>query len=113
MKGLLEKEIVNEIEVESEDRALVISDEQGSNSVCSTCIHSGHCVYQGRNINPILFCEEFESERADLKQMDGPTKREIEADDGIFKGLCANCENRKTCIFADSISGIWHCEEYR
>ena len=106
MKALLEKEIVVELVVETEDRVL-------NKSVCSTCIHSGRCVYQGRNPDSILFCEEFESEGADSKKTDGPTKREIEAAEGIFKGLCANCEYRKTCMFADSISGIWHCEEYK
>ena len=31
----------------------------------------------------------------------------------VFVGLCGNCDERKTCIFAKAESGVWHCEEYK
>jgi hypothetical protein len=113
MKGLLEKEIAVEREVVSEDRPLSISKKvQGQHSICTTCLYNGHCAYQGRSTEPVLFCEEFETETGNLNQSEILSKQTIDPEN-LFKGLCANCENRKTCMFADSISGVWHCEEYK
>lgn len=30
-----------------------------------------------------------------------------------FAGLCVDCQNRNTCIYAKTNGGVWHCEEYR
>ena len=35
--------------------------------------------------------------------------REVAA---LLKGLCMDCENRKSCTFPRPASGVWHCEEY-
>ena len=102
MKGLLEREIVIEREFVSD-----------KHSICSTCIHSGHCMYQDRSTKPIIVCDEFESEVANSKQPDILSERQEKETEGPFKGLCANCDNRNTCMFADSVVGIWHCEEYK
>ena len=102
MKGLLEREIATEREI--------IPDEH---SICVTCIHSGHCMYQGRSTKPIDSCDEFESETANLEQPEILLKRQLAETEGLFKGLCANCNYRNTCMFADSVSGVWHCEEYK
>lgn len=30
-----------------------------------------------------------------------------------FAGLCVDCVDRETCLYARASGGIWHCEEYR
>ena len=102
MKGLLEREIVVEKEVVPDKK-----------SICTTCIHSGHCVYQGRSIKSIIACDEFESKTENPEQSEILSERRGAETEGLFKGLCANCNYRNTCMLADSVSGIWHCEEYK
>jgi hypothetical protein len=29
-----------------------------------------------------------------------------------YRGLCANCVYRETCLLPDSEGGVWHCEKY-
>jgi hypothetical protein len=29
-----------------------------------------------------------------------------------YKGLCANCVHRDSCLLPKSEGGVWHCEEY-
>ena len=106
MKGLLERELVIENEVVTD----AVIDE---NSICTTCIHSGHCVYQGRNSGSIITCDEFESKKVISRQNEILPEHRINRTEGELKGLCANCDYRNTCMFADSVSGIWHCEEYK
>jgi hypothetical protein len=31
---------------------------------------------------------------------------------GGFAGLCVDCQNRHTCLYAKAAGGVWHCEEY-
>ncbi|HOX01757.1 MAG TPA: hypothetical protein P5555_05315 [Candidatus Paceibacterota bacterium] len=30
-----------------------------------------------------------------------------------FAGLCVDCQNRRTCIYAKVHGGVWHCEDYQ
>ncbi len=111
MKGLLEREIVIENEVfENEVVPDTVIDDK---SICTSCIHTGHCVYQGRSSGSIITCDEFESKMAISRKIEILPEHRIERNEGELKGLCANCDYRNTCMFADSVSGIWHCEEYR
>ena len=102
MDDLLERKNVIENEV--------IVDEK---SICTTCIHTGHCMYQRQNGGVINSCDEFEPMMTISRKNEILPKDRIESIERKYKGLCANCENRNTCMFADSVSGIWHCEEYR
>ena len=42
-----------------------------------------------------------------------PTGAGDEDDFARYKGLCSNCEERRSCTFPKPEGGIWHCEEYR
>ncbi len=83
-----------------------------SKGLCSTCIHCSDCAFCSDSTAPIFQCEEFESKSAAIKTV---IKNPVTVDitDENLKGLCRNCENRKTCTFKKPESGIWHCEEYR
>ena len=36
-----------------------------------------------------------------------------EDDFARYRGLCSNCEERRSCAFPKPEGGVWHCEEYR
>ena len=84
--------------------------------LCSTCNHAGACGHRSTPERPVFFCELFEASvpvsaaaaatAAPKRQAKPPKATEL-------KGLCMNCENRKTCTTPKPQGGIWHCEEYR
>jgi len=82
--------------------------------LCSTCRHSEACCYLHESEEAILFCEEFEIEKAPASSFIYDTDN-VEKLPKIahLKGLCSNCANAITCTFPKTESGVWHCEEYR
>ena len=91
---------------------------ENTHSLCGTCRHAEGCVLKGSGGTPIYECNEFESARS----MEFASEPSDEASDGgggraqaadSAKGLCVNCESRDTCMFADMVYGVWHCEEYK
>jgi hypothetical protein len=92
------------------------SERQG---LCSGCKKAQECVFPRDPGKPVLECGEFEGfpsapssfPKANIHPADSP---EGQAGEKVeFKGLCKDCENRKTCTFPKSEGGVWHCEEYR
>jgi hypothetical protein len=48
-----------------------------------------------------------------LAEASAKSRTDIDENEEVkFKGLCLNCENRKTCIFSKPEEGVWRCEEY-
>ncbi|NIM12499.1 MAG: hypothetical protein GTO45_10360 [Candidatus Aminicenantes bacterium] len=91
------------------------------NDVCSTCNHVKICTSRKNRQGPVWFCEEFDDYVAVMEkksvgsefQIIPPWKGSNPIESSIeFKGLCINCENRKTCVNSRVEGGIWHCEEY-
>jgi len=90
--------------------------------LCSTCNNASSCIYPRDSKQPVLQCEEFDGyaappERTTVGAILAKTGSQIptgveEKDAVKYKGLCVNCENRKTCTFPKSEEGVWHCEEY-
>ena len=86
-------------------------------SLCTSCINDPYCIYPRDSTRPTMECEEFEGyvlpPAAPLSLSVPSSERRMvtEEDSGEFKGLCATCENRKTCIYPKPEGGIWHCEE--
>jgi hypothetical protein len=90
--------------------------------LCLTCDHARSCTYPRDPERPVLQCEEFEAydmpvERATVEDFlaSGNVKAQAASNhngDAESRGLCANCENRKTCTFPRPEEGVWHCEEY-
>ena len=82
--------------------------------LCSTCRHTETCCYPRNTDEPVLFCEEFEIEKAPVSSFifDNDSFEELPKKMQL-KGLCSNCANAITCTFPKSESGVWHCEEYR
>jgi hypothetical protein len=98
---------------------LMISAQRG---LCSACKGEPTCIYPRDSGRPILNCEEFElcfmpppettgiaSAPADCLDSGFPAQEEHSSS---YPGLCANCENRETCIYPKPEGGIWHCDEY-
>ena len=84
--------------------------------LCSTCNHAADCAHRMRAQTPILHCEEFYAYQAPAKRGEPePGQRSagyMDADSRDYRGLCINCESRKTCINATCERGVWHCENY-
>lgn len=101
---------------ERKDRDILIKydfSENISESICTTCIHSKTCIYYARSRYPVLFCEEFSNGVTAGKPVSKGCIGENRNYTMKARGLCANCEVRKTCTFPDKETGVWYCEEYR
>ena len=90
--------------------------------LCSTCNNSLTCGYRALRGGDALFCEMFDdympSPNGGNGGVKGSASVEVDVvekvtDAEVFKGLCVNCEDRRTCRLANSEGGVWHCEEYR
>ncbi len=90
--------------------------------LCLTCDHARSCTYPREPDRPVWQCEEFEGNQAPLdttavesfliKERAKARAVACNNGDGQLKGLCVNCENRKTCTFPKPEEGVWRCEEY-
>lgn len=86
--------------------------------LCSTCNNAEHCNYALRASEPVTSCEMFDAYTpepataviSEVLKLDPADLRPTLPD---AKGLCVNCANRETCIYAKREGGVWHCEEYR
>jgi hypothetical protein len=81
--------------------------------LCSTCLHAERCGNHSTPEHPILFCEMFEVPASPLPVTRAAAREPADRQDaGDHKGLCMNCENRRTCTLRKPEGGVWHCEEY-
>ena len=85
--------------------------------ICINCNNAPYCINSKKAENPVWYCDMFDNyaptpERtSEVKKVTKPT---IKKDDHHkYKGLCVNCENKETCIYATREGGVWHCAEYR
>lgn len=91
------------------------------NDLCSTCNHAETCLSKKTRQRPVWFCEEFDDyvvvkELYDIAVQPTDSQDRFSAGEdeaGQFKGICMNCENRRTCNYLKPNGGIWHCEEYK
>ncbi len=87
--------------------------------ICSTCNYIKDCTGKKTWKGPVTFCEEFDvhSPHKDVSPSEDKNKVDLLGskykDDEDYKGICINCENRKTCALIRPEGGVWHCEEYR
>ena len=93
--------------------------------ICSTCKHAPTCTYPRDPKRPVLCCEEFEIEIGEPQRvkfsgkdllssgLPSPRSDSDEDDSARYKGLCSDCENRKSCTYPKPEGGVWHCEEYQ
>jgi hypothetical protein len=87
--------------------------------LCSGCKNAPGCVFPREPGKPLLECAEFEGfpsapssfPKANVPPVDSPKGSAREK--VKLKGLCKDCENRRTCTFPKSEGGVWHCEEYQ
>lgn len=107
---------------ERADKVSAVSKKAEFKGLCTTCNNAATCIYPRDSKRPVLQCEEFDgyavpSERTTVNDVLGKTSSQVrsgaeEKELVQYKGLCQNCENRKTCTFPKPEEGIWHCEEY-
>jgi hypothetical protein len=71
------------------------------------------CQSRGMSRRPVFYCEEFDAGVpvvADIAPWT-PTRETPRSFWGV--GLCADCENRETCVVPKPEGGIWTCEAYQ
>jgi hypothetical protein len=108
--------------VKTGEKISAVSRKSEYGGLCMTCEHAPTCIYPRDLDRPVWQCEEFEVCEAPLEKAsvssflaEASAKSRTDIDEGEevkFKGLCLNCENRKTCIFPKPEEGVWRCEEY-
>jgi hypothetical protein len=90
--------------------------------LCATCRNADGCAYLQQAGAPVLQCEEFDGYQPPRRRAGGPGARSArppvgpdasEDDASHYKGLCVDCEDRRTCTFPRPEGGVWRCEEYR
>ena len=84
--------------------------------LCWTCNHHPRCINRGTVEQPVFYCEEFDAYIPVSRVFLGSASRASsngKKGSGQYRGLCSNCEERKTCTMRDLEGGVWHCEEYR
>ena len=93
---------------------------RAAGGLCLSCRHSHTCTFPVDEDHPVIHCEEFEQIRTVSKKTEAGEQKvstidpqEPVTDKHLFLGLCANCDNRRTCIYAHTEGGVWHCEEYK
>ncbi len=88
--------------------------EKSSGGLCSTCRYAKTCIFTGNSTRPVYECNEYEVAEAPERIRTREGKESIDRlSDKQYQGLCMNCENRSSCIYASTEGGVWHCEEYR
>jgi hypothetical protein len=107
---------------EKAEKVSVASKKKEYRGLCSTCNNASTCIYPRDSKRPVLQCEEFDGyavppDRTTVNGILAKSRSQVtsgaEVKDSVeYKGLCRNCENRKTCTFPKPEEGVWHCEEY-
>jgi hypothetical protein len=93
-----------------------MSNANRSAGLCATCKHDPGCIYEANSNGMVLQCEQFEMDfpeepaRPVVGYRSALPKEEM--DTNGYVGLCASCDNRKTCIYLKPEGGVWRCEEY-
>jgi hypothetical protein len=95
-----------------------MDEELRKRSICLTCNYTSECVHFKKATAPILFCEEYDAYTPPPEGEKTPTeghrtKPPLRNNPREYKGLCVNCDHRRTCIHAAQEGGVWHCEEYQ
>jgi hypothetical protein len=89
--------------------------------LCISCRNALTCTFLRGSHEAVLQCDEFDGFESFLREpkqcshqniMDFKSNSKNRGLDG-YKGLCAICENLKTCTYPKPEGGVWHCEEYR
>jgi hypothetical protein len=90
----------------------------GAGGVCLACKFDPDCIFEAASDRVALQCEQFElgvEPPAPAPTIHGNPFRSTvhkERESRAYPGLCANCDNRRTCIYPKPEGGVWRCEEY-
>lgn len=101
--------------VSSRKRAL------GRMGICAACTNLAICRYPKSIQNPVMFCEEFSSTRANPRKIQRslePVLVEVPTQVAVNKqkfsnnyiGLCKHCEKLYACRLTKPGGGTWLCE---
>ncbi len=86
--------------------------------ICSNCNNEADCKYLENCDQPVFHCDQYDGyapppkKRGKVSGQRSQTKP-VNEESFPYKGLCRDCENRKTCTFPKPEGGVWHCDEYR
>jgi len=82
--------------------------------LCVACIYNQTCTFPRNESLPILQCEEFEVKTGQSGKTRNRAKNADRAEDPNKKeGICAVCEERKSCTFPGARRQVLFCDEFR
>lgn len=93
----------------------------GRMGICAACTNLAICRYPKSIHNPVMFCEEFSSTRANPRRKERAlepvfleTPAQIDVNKEKFSnnyiGLCKHCEKLYACRLTKPGGGTWSCE---
>ena len=93
----------------------------GRAGICAACTSLAICRYPKSIKNPVMFCEEFSSTRANPRRKEGmlepflvetPTQVAVNKDkfSNNYIGLCKHCDKLYACRLTKPGGGTWLCE---
>jgi hypothetical protein len=85
--------------------------------ICGVCALCGDCEEMSRSTSPVMECEQFRPDPAQVCEMVNRAVSSRMSDvlgpgSNNHMGLCENCDHREDCTFPSREGGIWYCEEY-
>ena len=85
----------------------VSTDKRQPQGLCTSCMHAQTCMYLKKQELPVFHCEEFEIAPVSGQQYkEAPLRSTPSERQTRYRGLCLNCENRETCIYAGAEGGV-------
>ena len=93
----------------------------GRAGICAACTSLAICRYPKSIKNPVMFCEEFSSTRANPRRKEGvlepvlmetPTQVAVNKEkfSNNYIGLCKHCDKLYACRLTKPGGGTWLCE---
>lgn len=82
--------------------------------ICATCNDLDTCLNRSGNGKVTWFCEDFDNEvtiRTKPPSAGVQPAAEV-ANEGLYFGLCKECDHKTTCMHAKTPGGIWFCNDY-
>jgi hypothetical protein len=84
------------------------ADARQQQGICSSCENLSLCSFVQPVRQPVFFCEEFTSGSDRIAPVAVKTRSDAQVPRDTGKGLCATCDDAKTCLYSkdESASGI-------
>jgi hypothetical protein len=86
----------------------------GYRGICMVCIHIQTCTFPRNGLRTILQCEEAELKNGQFTKIWNRSRTgDLAGGTDGKEGICATCEDRKSCAFPGARMQVLFCDEFR